>query len=419
MLTEAKCKSAKPDMKPDGSTKRAMLHDGLGLYLQVDQGAEGGTKSWLYRYSIGGKGRQLGLGSYPTVSLADARNAATQQRALRAAGKDPLLEKHAARAELLAAIAAEKAPKPETRTFTQCAETYINEHKAGWKNAKSEVAWTGSLKTYALPKIGRKNVADVTTQDVLECVKPIWLSQNSTAKNLRSRIECILEWANAKQFRAGDNPASWRILQHLLPDASKVAKVEHHAALHYTEIAAFMADVAAVDSLPAKALCLCILTATRTDETRRARWREIDLEARVWTIPDNRMKAGEEHAIPLSDAAIEMLASLRSKNVGPADYVFAQPRGLPFGEKAMLLLAKKLRPNTKLTVHGFRSCFRDWCGDETDTPREIAEAALAHKIGGVEGAYRRGSALQKRRTLMEAWSSHCGTGIVIPFKRSA
>jgi integrase len=310
-------------------------------------------------------------------------------------------------------------PKRETKTFGQCATAYITEHKAGWKNPKSETAWTGTLKTYVPPVIGSKDVADVTTADVLECVKPIWLSQNSTAKNVRSRIECILYWATAKRYRTGDNPASWRILQHLLPDASKVAKVEHHAALHYTEIAAFMADVAAVDTLPAKALRLCILTATRTDETRRARWREIDLDTRVWTIPDDRMKAGEEHTIPLSEAAVEIVTRLRTDHTEPGNYVFAQPHGLPFCESAMLNLAKKRRPNTKLTVHGFRSCFRDWCGDETDTPREIAEAALAHKIGGVEGAYRRGTALQKRRTLMEAWASHCGTGTVVPFRRSA
>jgi integrase len=184
----------------------------------------------------------------------------------------------------------------------------------------------------------------------------------------------IVDWAIAKKHRPeGDNPASWRRLRHLLPDASKVAKVEHHAALHSTEIASFMADVAAVDSLPALALRFCVLTATMTDETRCARWREIDLNARTWTIPSGRMKAGEEHAVPLSDAAFEILTSLRTEHTEPDDYVFARVHGLPFCENGMLALAKKLRPNSKLTVHGFRSCFRDWCGNETDTPREIAE----------------------------------------------
>jgi integrase len=239
-------------------------------------------------------------------------------------------------------------------------------------------------------------------------------------KNLRSRIELILDWAVAHGHRPdGDNPASWRRLRHLLPDASKIAKVEHHAALHYSDIAAFMADVAAVDSLQAKALRFCVLTATRADETRRARWREIDLDTRVWTIPNERMKAGETFTIPLSDAAVEILVNLRTEHTAPDDYVFARPSGRPFCEGAMLLLANKVRPNAKLTVHGFRSCLRDWCGDETETPREIAEQALAHKIGGVEGAYRRGTALQKRRALMESWATHCGVGTVVPFKRSA
>jgi integrase len=171
--------------------------------------------------------------------------------------------------------------------------------------------------------------------------------------------------------------------------------------------------------VPAHALRFCILTATRADETRNARWREIDLEGRTWTIPDKRMKADEEHTVPLSDVALAILVKLQGEHTEPNDYVFAMPHGRPFHPGAMLDLANSLRPSIRLTVHGFRSCFRDWCGDETDTPREIAEAAVAHKIGGVEGAYRRGTALQKRRALMESWATHCGTGTVVPFKRTA
>jgi integrase len=420
MLTEVKCRAAKPGTKPDGSPKRVLLHDKGGLYLQVDKGKDGVTTSWLYRYSIVGKNRQIGLGSYPKVSLADARNAAAVQRAIRASGRDPLLVKQDARAELVAKIQAEAAPKPKTMTFDQCAKVYIDTHKAGWKNAKSETSWRSTLRTYAAPVIGSKDVVDVTTADVLEILRSIWLERHSTAANVRSRIELVLDWATAHGHRPdSNNPASWRRLKHLLPDASKVAKVEHHAALSYKDIAAFMADVAAVEGVQARALQFCILTATRTDETRRARWREIDLDERVWTIPDERMKADEEHTVPLSNTAMRIIMSLRTEETEPDHYIFAQPTGRPFCESGMLTLAKKLRPDTKLTVHGFRSCFRDWCGDETDTPREIAESALAHKIGGVEGAYRRGTALQKRRTLMELWSSHCASGTVVPFKRSA
>jgi hypothetical protein len=221
MLTEARCRAAKPGQRPDGSAKRAMPLDESGLYLQVDQGADDSvSKSWLYRYSIAGKCRAIGLGSYPQVSLADARNAAAIQRAIWASGRDPLLEKRAARAELLVQIAAEAAPKPASKTFSQCAEAYIEEHKPGWKNPKSEAAWRGTLKGYAFPVIGSKDAASITTQDVLKCVNqdvrwvdetgrehvtPLWLLHNSTAKNLRSRIECVLDWATAMEYRTGDS----------------------------------------------------------------------------------------------------------------------------------------------------------------------------------------------------------------------
>jgi integrase len=419
MLSESKIKAMLPKQRPDGTWKPVLALDQAGLYIQVSMGKDGVNRSWVYRYAIGPKSRTLGLGSWPTVNLAAARDAAAVQRAIRASGRDPLTEKREARAELLAKIAADNAPKPIRMTFGAAAAAYIDTHKAAWKSPKSLAAWQGTLRTHAA-NLAPMDVANITTADVLEAVAPLWLTKTTTAKNLRSRIELVLDWAMAKGYRPeGDNPAAFKRLTHLLPDASKVAKVEHHAALHYTEVASFMDDLAAADSIQAKALRFCILTATRTDETRSARWREIDLDARMWTIPDNRMKAGEEHTIPLSDAAMEILASLWSEHTESGDYVFAQPHGLPFCEGAMLQLAKKLRPNTKLTVHGMRSCFRDWCGDETDTPREIAESALAHKVGGVEGAYRRGSALQKRRVLMEAWASHCGTGTILPFKRSA
>ena len=260
------------------------------------------------------------------------------------------------------------------------------------------------------------------TQDVFEVLNPIWLEHTPTAKNLRSRIELVIDWAIAKKYRPdGDNPASWRRLKFLLPAPEKVAKVEHHAALHYSDVAAFMSELAASDALAAPALQCTVLTAVRTSETRLAKWREVDLAAREWTIPEERMKAGEEHTVPLSDAAFAILMAIKGdQDVKPGDYIFCGPQGRPISDTGMIRLAKKLRPNINITTHGFRSTFRDWCGDETEFAREVAEAALAHAVGNaVEQTYRRGTALAKRRTLMEAWASHCIGGTVIPFQRRA
>jgi integrase len=421
MLTEARCKAAKPGERPDGSPKRLMLRDERGIYLQVDQGAEGVIKSWLYRYSVDGKDRTLGLGAYPEVNLADARRLADGQRAIRAAGKDPLAEKRAARAKLVAHIEAEKTPKHQTKTFGECATAYIEAHKAAWRSPRSEPSWKGTLQTYAR-KLSPVNVADIMTQDVFEVLNPIWLEHTPTAKNLRSRIELVIDWAIAKKYRPdGDNPASWRRLKFLLPAPDKVAKVEHHAALQYSDVAAFISELAASDAIAAPALQFTVLTAVRTSETRSGKWREVDLAAREWTIPEERMKAGEEHTVPLSDAAFAILLTIKGyQDVEPGDYIFCGPQGRPISDTGMIRLAKKLRPNIKITTHGFRSTFRDWCGDETEFAREVAEAALAHAVGNaVEQTYRRGTALAKRRTLMEAWASHCIGGVVVPFQKRA
>jgi integrase len=310
-------------------------------------------------------------------------------------------------------IEAERTPTWAALPFAECSEAYIGEHRADWKNPKSEAAWTGTLATYALPTIGTKDAASITTADVLECVKPIWLSKHSTAANVRSRIECILDWATAHGHRPdGDNPASWRRLRHLLPDASRVAKVEHHAALHYDQVAGFMADLAAIDSLPAKALRFTVLTAVRTDEARCVRWRDIDLKVRTWTILNTgplrrpRMKAVVKYVPLLSGDAVEILMSLRTEQTEPDDYVFAQPHGQPFNEAAMLRLAKSLRPDTRLTVHGFRSCFQDWAGNEAGVNHLAVEAALGHKAGSdVEKSFRGGHILKARRALMDAWAN--------------
>jgi integrase len=422
MLTEAKCRGSKPATKSDSSPKTAMLHDGGGLYLQVSPGA-GDTvnRSWLYRYTIAGKGRQVGLGAWPTISLADARKAADVQRGLRAAGKDPLMAKRAARAELEAQLAAEQPERaPRRQTFAQCTETYIAAHAAEWRNSKSEAAWRGTLKTFAFPVIGSMDVADITDEDVLKILGPIWVSKNVTARALMNRVAKVISFAMVKGYRPrGQNPAAWRDgLEHSLAKPDKVSKVEHHAALHHSDVAAFMSELAESTAAAAPALRFTILTAARTSETRKARWSEFDPVTRVWTVPGDRMKGGRDHDVPLSDAAFAILMAVRGEgDPEPGDYVFARPHGLPFSEDAMLKLAKKLRPGVEITTHGFRSSFRDWAGDETEIAREVAEAALAHKVGdAAEQAYRRGTALAKRRTLMEAWASHC-VGGTHPFQQ--
>jgi integrase len=379
--------------------KQPGMHlDGKGLYLCVSQT---GAKSWLFRYSAnGGKRREMGLGAYPSVSLAEARQRAEECRKLTTAGKDPLevrkAEKQAAQIEAARQM-----------SFRQCAEAYIETHRSTWKNAKHAYQWPQSLGTFVYPVFGDCPVQDVDVSLVIQALKPIWRTKTETAIRTRGRIERILDWARVSGFRTGENPARWRgHLDQLLPAPSKIAKVEHHAALPYAEIGAFMKLLRAQGGLAARSLEFTILMAARTGEVIGARWEEIDFTAKVWSIPGERMKAGKPHRVPLSQAALDLLKALQDASEGP--YVFpGGRRGKPLSNMAMLVLLRRMGRGD-LTAHGFRSTFRDWAAEQTSFPREVAEAALAHMIENkVEAAYRRGELLEKRRRLMEAWASYC------------
>ena len=393
-------------------SKRGLYNDGGGLYLQVgetkrdEHGIEhAGPKSWLFRYKVNGKDRWHGLGPVHTISLTQARDKASDARRLRLEGLDPIATKRAVRAA--AQLEAAKAI-----TFDKAAEAYIKAHEAGWKSAKHGAQWTATLKAYASPGFGSLPVALVDTGLVMKALEPIWKMKPETAARVRGRIEAILDWAKVRGYRTGENPARWKgHLDHLLPARGKVQKVEHHAALPYGEIGTFVANLRTRAAIAARALELLIYTACRTSEILKVRWEEIDLGNRVWTIPGERMKAGLEHRVPLSDPALEVLRSMRKEDSDANEgLVFpGQKRGKPLSNMAMLTLLGRMGRGD-LTAHGFRSTFRDWAAERTNFPREVAEAALAHTVGNkVEAAYRRGDLFDKRRQLMGAWAKFCRT----------
>lgn len=376
---------------------KGLYPDGHGLYLQV---ATTGTKSWILRYKRGGQARDMGLGPVRDVSLAEARRKAQRCRQQLLEGVDPLEARRAERAQ--AALEAAKA-----MTFDQCRDAYIAAHKAGWRNAKHRQQWTNSLTTYASPIIGPLPVAAVDTGLVLKVLEPIWTIKPETASRLRGRIERILAWAATRGYRAADNPARWRgHLDHLLPAASRVRKVKHHAALPYGALPEFMASLRCHDSIAAAALEFTILTAVRAGEALGARWDEIDMAGRVWTIPAERIKSSREHRVPLSDAATAVLE--RMSEVRRGDMVFPSTRrDKPLSNMAMTMLLRRMGFG-EVTVHGFRSSFRDWAAETTAYPNHVVEMALAHTIGSkVEAAYRRGDLFEKRRRLMRDWDEYC------------
>lgn len=371
--------------------------DGGGLYLRV---APGGTKGWIFRFTRASKTRDAGLGSYPTVSLVKAREQAEQCRRLLASGIDPIEARKAERAA--ANGAAEKA-----RTFEQCAKAYIASHEAGWRNDKHRYQWRATLETYVYPIFGALPVGEVKTEHVLKALNPIWRVKPETATRVRGRIEAILNWAKVHGLREGENPAQWRgHLDQLLPATSKVRRVEHHAALPYNEVPAFMALLRKEKGITARALEFMVLTATRTMETLGARWDEIDLKARMWTIPAHRMKGGRAHRVPLSARAIIIIKEMAE--IQQSDFVFPGGKpGRPLSQMACLMLLRRMEYG-HVTAHGFRSSFRDWSAEKTKFSREAAEMALAHAIpDAVEAAYRRGDLLEQRRKLMEKWETHC------------
>ena len=376
-----------------------MFGDGGGLWLQI---TETGNRSWAFRFMLQGRARQMGLGPAHTVSLAEAREKARLCRRQLLEGVDPLAARQAARL-------AGRADLARQRTFRDCATAFLDSHEAGWKNDKHRGQWAATLATYAYPLIGELSVASVETGHICKILEPIWTSKAETASRVRGRMERILDWGAARGYRSGDNPARWRgHLDKLLPPRGKVQRVRHHPALPWQELPAFITSLRANGSLSAKALEFTILTAARTGEVINARWSEIDAEAALWTVPAERMKSGREHRVPVSPRALALLTEI--PQVKGNDFVFPGSQAKrPLSNMAMLQLLRGMKPTTELTVHGFRSSFRDWAGECTSHPREVIETALAHVIADkTEAAYRRGDALEKRRRLMADWCNYCG-----------
>ena len=376
------------------TTTKAGLHaDGGGLYLQV---TKSGAKSWIYRFTINKQTRDMGLGSLQSVTLADARDLASRSRSLVASGIDPIVEREDR-------LAADAASVRHGTSFKSCAEEYIRLNQDGWKNAKHRQQWPSTLKAYVFPVIGDKHVRDVSKRDIVDILEPIWTEKPETARRVRSRIEIVIDMAIAADLRESENPARLSVLKFLL--SAQANKATHHPALPYEQIGGFMADLRKQEGIAALALEFIILTATRTSETLNAKWDEI--ENHVWKIPGERMKSGREHRVPLSGGAVTLLESL--PRLRENDHVFpGQKAKRPPSNMACLTLLKRMGRGD-LTVHGFRSTFRDWCAEQTDYPRDVAEMALAHSIGNkVEAAYRRGDLFDKRRELMKAWAEYCG-----------
>jgi len=375
--------------------------DGGGLYVQVTQNAVGNkARSWLFRYSLAGKSREMGLGPLHTLGLAEARAKARELRKQVLDGEDPI----AARNTRRRAATVEAATG---MTFQTCAEAYIAAHQAGWRNPKHAAQWPSTLATYAYPIFGALPVAAIDTGLVMKAIEPIWTEKPETASRVRGRIESVLDWAGAREYRRGENPARWRgHLENLLPKKSKVRRVEHHAALPYAEIAEFMAALRKQEGVAALALELTILTAARTGEVLGARWDEINPDGYLWIVPPERMKASKEHRVPLSDAAMKIIEKMAAIRL--SDYIFpGQRTSRPLSQMAMLMLLRRMGRGD-LTAHGFRSTFSDWCAEKTSFPSEVREMALAHAVGDkVEAAYRRGDLFQKRRELAEAWAQYC------------
>ena len=388
-----------------GVPKRTPL--GSGLYLTIK---EGGSTSFAYRYQIRGKRRQIGLGAFcpKNNTLAMARNNTLEFKAMVNQGIDPIEQSLRQTENEHAQIKANQI-KDEIKqaTFDKVAVEYIESKKAEWKNVKHHQQWINTLSTYAFPTIGKMPVSDIETTQILAILKPIWNTKTETATRVRTRLEAVLSYAEAHNWRTGGNPARWRgHLSAILPSPQKLKDRKHHSALPYTELPRFMAVLSNTDGMGARALEMTILTVTRTKESLGARWDEIDLDNRVWTIPKERMKAGVEHRIPLSDHAMKVVTKMVDQKSG--EYVFPNPSsGKPLSNAGMSSVLKRLE-RTDITVHGFRSTFRDYVAEKTNTPERTAEAALAHKLKDAsEAAYQRGDLIEKREILMQVWANYC------------
>jgi integrase len=366
-----------------------------GLYLRV----KAGGRAWVLRTVIGSKRRDMGLGGFPDVTLAQARDKARIAKQAVESGSDPILQRQQALSELVATQAS-------ALTFAGAAQQYMDAKATEWKNAKHRAQWVTTLDTYAAPVLGKMQVADIKQEHVLAVLQPIWNTKTETAVRLRGRIEQVLDWARVRGFRHGENPARWRgHLDMLLPKPAKIATVQHHPALTIDAIPAFMADLRQRDGTGARALELLALTAARSGEIRLATWNEFDLDAAMWVIPGVRMKAGKEHRVPLSQPALALLRAL--PRLEGCELVFPGAKGKALSD--MTLTAIMRRMELAAVPHGLRSSFRDWVSERTTYSSELAEMALAHTIDNkVEAAYRRGDMLGKRVQMMADWAAHCG-----------
>ena len=386
---------------------------GGGLYLTI---TKGGSTSFGFRYNSGKndngnpRKRLIGLGAFcpSNNTLAMARNKAIKLKGMINQGIDPIEQSIQERIRALAAEKANKiADEKNQATFNKVALEFIESKKAEWKSAKHHQQWVNTLTTYAFRIIGHIPVADIETAHVLAILKPIWNTKTETATRVRTRLEAVLSYAEAHNWRTGGNPARWRgHLSAILPSPQKLKELKHHSALAYAELPQFMGILSNTDGMGARALELTILTATRTKESLGARWEEFDLNSRIWTIPKERMKAGVEHRIPLSDQAMKMVLKMAEYKM--SDYVFPnRSNGKPMSNAGMSSVLKRLE-RTDITVHGFRSTFRDYVAEKTNTPGRIAEAALAHKLKDAsEAAYQRGDLIEKRKILMQSWANYC------------
>jgi integrase len=383
--------------------KPGLYGDGHGLALQV---SESGSKAWVFRYMIDGRARKMGLGAIHTITLAEAREAALEARKKVRNGIDPIDEASAEKD----AKRIEKAKLAAIPTFLECANKFIETKSSEWSNAKHAQMWARTFhpfkdKPAATERLNDLPVSEITTPLVLAALKPIWQSARVTATRVRQRIEAILDFARAHNWRSGDNPAARTLVEFAMPKA--VAGKVHHAAMPYADVPGFMAELRAREGLAARLLECTVLTASRAGETRGARWEEVDLQARTWTVPGSRMKSRKPHTIPLSERCIQILESL--PRVHGNEHLFPGRGSEPISEMPPRRLFEEMLP--AYTLHGMRSSFRDWAGNETSAAREVAEGCLAHRLGdSVEQAYRRSDALQKRRELMAAWATFCEGG---------
>lgn len=379
------------------TSKPGYYGDGGGLWLQV---AKSGSKSWIFRFKVAGRQREMGLGGLITVDLAKARVLARECRSLLLDGKDPIEARKAVRL-------ADALQRARAMTFDQCAAAYIDAHRSSWKNAKHADQWKNTLTTYASPIIGALPVADVDTDLIVKVLNPIWGTRTETATRVRGRIESILDWATVSKFRQGDNPARWRgHIENLLANPNKIAPVRNHPALPWREVPAFMCLLAQSKGIAARAAEFAILTAARSGEVRGSSWEEVNLDARLWTIPAERMKAGKEHRVPLSNAAMTVLAAIQRQE----GLIFpGRSNSISLSDMSLTAVLRRMG-RSDITIHGFRSSFRDWCAEAVGNsfPREVCEHALAHSLPDrVEAAYRRGDLIEKRIMLMQAWAGYC------------